>query len=129
MFWIIDEGKGIDFSGGHVKYFWYWLELFARYEWPSVLGVGVCLGLALSALFPKYLKVNHLQFFTSLKDSFLIFLSVYALLVLLIYSFIPYKTPWCIIAILWPFFFTLGWGLEKNYFFNPPITYKFSVKV
>ena len=33
---------------------------------------------------------------------------LYGLGSLTAYSFIPYKTPWCIINFLWPFFFALG---------------------
>jgi len=35
-------------------------------------------------------------------------LCLYGLASLTAYSIIPYKTPWCIISLLWPFFFALG---------------------
>ena len=35
-------------------------------------------------------------------------LCLYGLGALTAYSLIPYKTPWCIINLLWPFFFALG---------------------
>jgi hypothetical protein len=33
------------------------------------------------------------------------FLAIYILVALFIYSIVPYKTPWCIISIAWPFLF------------------------
>ena len=33
------------------------------------------------------------------------YLALYGLGVLLAYSIVPYKTPWCIISIVWPFLF------------------------
>ena len=33
------------------------------------------------------------------------FLAIYGLGVLFAYSIVPYKTPWCIISIAWPFLF------------------------
>jgi len=35
-------------------------------------------------------------------------LCLYGLATLTGYSLVPYKTPWCIISLLWPFFFALG---------------------
>ena len=35
-------------------------------------------------------------------------ISLYGLASFTAYSLIPYKTPWCIINLLWPFFFVLG---------------------
>jgi len=36
------------------------------------------------------------------------FLAIYGCGTLAAYSLVPYKTPWCIISLLWPFFFLLG---------------------
>jgi len=38
-------------------------------------------------------------------NSALRYLAIYGLGVLFVYSIIPYKTPWCIISIAWPFLF------------------------
>ncbi len=40
-------------------------------------------------------------------------LSLYGLATLTAYSLIPYKTPWCIINLLWPFLFALGQLVEN----------------
>ena len=69
---------------------YYWLALMARYEWPALLGLGLCL---------RYIAPS---------DARLRYLAIYGSGVLLAYSLIPYKTPWCIISILWPFYLILG---------------------
>jgi uncharacterized protein (TIGR03663 family) len=69
---------------------YYWVGLMARYEWPALLG----LVLSFTYIFPS--------------DARLRYLAIYGCGVLLAYSLIPYKTPWCIISILWPFYFLLG---------------------
>ena len=40
-------------------------------------------------------------------------LAIYGVGALLAYSIIRYKTPWCIISLLWPFFFTGGAALAE----------------
>jgi uncharacterized protein (TIGR03663 family) len=75
---------------GHEKAWSYWRDLIARYEWP------ICAGLILSAF--SFL-------FRSLSLRFLAILGVGTFLA---YSIIPYKTPWCIISFVWPFFFIFG---------------------
>lgn len=75
---------------GHEKPVYYWLELIVRYEWP------ICAGLILSAfalLFP----------FLTLR-----FLAIIGVGTFVGYSIIHYKTPWCIISIVWPLFFVFG---------------------
>jgi uncharacterized protein (TIGR03663 family) len=81
-------------GSGHDKPFTYWLTLFARYEWAAALGLlGASIGL-----------IGHswkMRFFSAL-----------AIVNLLVYSFISYKTPWCIITILWPFVIVAGLWIE-----------------
>jgi uncharacterized protein (TIGR03663 family) len=73
----------------------YWLSLMARYEWPAIVGLAACLRF----LWPS--------------DARLRYLAICGGGVLLAYTMIPYKTPWCVIAILWPFYFTLGGILDE----------------
>jgi uncharacterized protein (TIGR03663 family) len=68
----------------------YWLALMARYEWPALLGFAFSLRYAAPS------------------DPRLRYVAIYACGVLLAYSLIPYKTPWCIVSILWPFYLILG---------------------
>lgn len=73
---------------GPVNY--YWVFLMARYEWPALAGLAACL---------RYIAPS---------DARLRYTAIMAGGVLLAYSIIPYKTPWCIISILWPFYLILG---------------------
>jgi uncharacterized protein (TIGR03663 family) len=68
----------------------YWVALMVRYEWPALLGLALC---------ARYIAPSEAR---------LRYLAIYGCGVLLAYSLIPYKTPWCIVSILWPFYFMLG---------------------
>jgi len=92
-------------AGGHVKadyqignfsfLNWYWLALMGRYEWPSLLGLIYAVRLA----WPSPAQQRYL--------------AIYGLGVLIAYSIVPYKTPWCIISILWPFALLFGCAVEE----------------
>lgn len=83
---VTDAGHKKDaYQIWHLNY--YWLYLMARYEWPALLGFVACV---------RYVAPST----ASLR-----YLAIYGAGVLLAYSIIPYKTPWCIISILWPFYF------------------------
>jgi uncharacterized protein (TIGR03663 family) len=70
-----------------LKLNWYWVWLMLTYEWFSVLGLAFAV---------RYLFGGN----SSLR-----YLAIYGVGVLFVYSIIPYKTPWCIISIDWPFLF------------------------
>ncbi len=87
---------GVD-QGGHVKKDYqflffnsYWLALMARYEFLYLLGLVACVRLLWPA--PAILR----------------YLAIYGAGTLVAYTLIPYKTPWLIISILWPFGLILG---------------------
>lgn len=82
-------------GNGHEKPFYYWLELLARFEWPGMLGLLSIPVLALSV--PRTMRL----------------VGIYALGVVLAYSIIPYKTPWCILAILPHLLLCAGFLLDK----------------
>ncbi len=77
-------------SGGHAKSCFYWLKLFVKYESIALAGLILSFGYIFKS--QKLIKA----------------ISIYGVLIFLIYSIIPYKTPWCIISILWPFYFVFG---------------------
>jgi hypothetical protein len=77
-------------GAGHDKPWYYWLNLIALYEPPVLVGLAVCLSC---------------QFFKNLS---LRYLAIYGVGTLLAYSIIKYKTPWCIISIIWPLLFIFG---------------------
>ena len=75
---------------GHEKPWSYWLTLIVTYEHPVLLGLVVCL----FAIFIKNLGLRYL--------------AIYGVGVLIAYSIVKYKTPWCVISIVWPFLFLFG---------------------
>jgi uncharacterized protein (TIGR03663 family) len=78
---------------GHEKPWHYWLGLFARYEPPALLGL---LAAPLAALLaPPPLRL----------------LAIYGGGVVAGYSLVAYKTPWCVLQLVWPLAFTAAWGL------------------
>ena len=106
---------GMGGQTGHEKEPWYWLTLcsgvnfdvasgrfiFAHgYEFPGLLGLIAALGLAGRG------TRRTLRWF-ALSGAAAFFA----------YSIVAYKTPWCLLAILWPFYFTFGaavvWAAER----------------
>lgn len=99
-------------DGGHVKteyqlgpVNYYWLALMGRYEWPALAGLLYAVRLSLPVGFPNAFIMRYL--------------AIYGVGTLVAYSVIPYKTPWCVISILWPFTLLFGcavqeiWGIKK----------------
>ena len=94
-------------DGGHVKdayqigpLNYYWLALMARYEWPALLGMIYAVRLAWPVRFSGGILLRYL--------------AIYGVGVLLAYSIVPYKTPWCIISILWPFALLFGSAMREG---------------
>lgn len=75
---------------------YYWVALMARFEAPALLGLVLCL----RYVFPS--------------DARLRYIAIYGGGILLAFSLIPYKTPWCIISIIWPFYLILGAALIEG---------------
>jgi uncharacterized protein (TIGR03663 family) len=80
-------------GNGHEKPWHYWLMLLSRYEVAAALGLLACL---LCQMF-REISVRYL--------------AIYGVGVLMAYSIVHYKTPWCIISIAWPFLFIFGAGI------------------
>ncbi len=77
-------------GNGHEKPFYYWLTLIARYEWPACVGLVLC------------------GFCQSFRNISLRYLAITGFGIFLAYSMVHYKTPWCIISIIWPLLFIFG---------------------
>jgi len=99
-------------DGGHAKEAYdfgplnfYWVALMARYEWPALAGLAMCFRL----IWPSPAQLRYL--------------AIYAAGALLAYSIITYKTPWCIIVMLWPFLILLGAGVEELRRWRPAFTF------
>jgi uncharacterized protein (TIGR03663 family) len=75
---------------GHEKPWYYFLQLTARYELPVIAGMVLCL------------------FCQKLKNLSLRYLAIFGVGTFFAYSYVHYKTPWCIINMVWPFLFTFG---------------------
>ena len=82
---------GVEGKTGHEKDWYYWLQLMGRYELPSLIGLGA--GFALLA--PRMNRAAR-------------YLATYGLGALIGYSIVRYKTPWCVISLIWPFYFLLA---------------------
>jgi uncharacterized protein (TIGR03663 family) len=78
---------------GHEKPWYYWLKLIGRYEWPVSAGLISCL------------------FCQRFKNVSLRYLAICGVGTLIAYSIVRYKTPWCIISIIWPLLFIFGAGM------------------
>ncbi len=91
---------GMGGNTGHEKEPWYWLRLMLFYEWPGLIGFVAAFGLAMRGM------GRTLRWF-ALAGAAAFFA----------YSIVAYKTPWCLIAILWPFYFVFGaavvWASER----------------
>lgn len=90
---------------GHEKPFWYYAGLLGG-GWSG----GVILGLA------------ALGFFRAVKSSAHIFLAAYALLIAVIYSAIPYKTPWLALNLWLPLAIFAGRAVEWLWFISPKLS-------
>ena len=82
-------------GNGHEKPWYYWMQLFGRYEWPC------CIGLLTAALCvlprtPRFIRA----------------LAIYGVGTLVAYSIVHYKTPWCIVSLTWPFLILFGYGMH-----------------
>ncbi|HEY8272473.1 MAG TPA: glycosyltransferase family 39 protein [Pseudobdellovibrionaceae bacterium] len=81
-------------GNGHEKEFFHWLKFMANNEYATFL--------VFFAGLPFVIKNKWLRFYF-----------VFTFFLWLIYSLIPYKTPWCLISILWPFALVAGFGLAE----------------
>jgi uncharacterized protein (TIGR03663 family) len=77
-------------GAGHEKDWWYWLMLIGRYEQPVGLGLLLCV----CCQFLRHVGLRYL--------------AIYGVGTLIAYSIVKYKTPWCIISMVWPLLFVFG---------------------
>ena len=65
--------------------------LMLRYEWPALIG----LAFSLRYLWPRC-------------DGLMRYTVIYGAGTIAAYSIVRYKTPWCIVSLIWPFFFAFA---------------------
>ena len=82
-------------GAGHQKPWFYWLKLFVRYEPAALLGLAASPWAAFSARPPMRP------------------LALYGLATFVAYSVIHYKTPWCVLEVIWPCAFVAAWALVR----------------
>lgn len=97
--WFQKSGLHRGNGEGHVKPFYYWLELLAGQEPWAFAGM-------LAAVAFLWVRAGGWA---------VRFVSIYALGTLLAYCLIPYKTPWCMVSIVWPFFFPAAAALAAGW--------------
>lgn len=101
---IVEWTKTGNAGNGHEKAMYdilpfvnyYWLALITRYEWPVLIGL--------------IWSIRYMWTGTAVPR----LLAILGIGVLLAYSIIPYKTPWCIITIIWPWFIFFGIAVESS---------------
>lgn len=91
LHWTLHHGQGKNATEIPIAINYYWFALIFRYEWPVLIGLVA----SIFYIWPK-------------KDRFIRYIAIYGWGALAAYSLIRYKTPWCIITIIWPFFFVFG---------------------
>ncbi len=77
-------------TAAHKKPFFYWAYLMLRYEWVALLGIPLSLW----------------RIYASSKEMRTI--GIFGLWLFLVYSVVPYKTPWCVMNLVWPFCFVFA---------------------
>ena len=104
---------------GHEKPWYYWLKIMSpSFESTSLFlspGFSIpifsradCLGYELPALLGLILCLFSLRF----RNVTLRYLAVYAVGTFFVYSYVNYKTPWCIISFIWPLLFIFATAVE-----------------
>ncbi len=83
-------------ASGHEKPFYYWFQLFLRYEWAALLGILASARFILPSPGPlRWLVISGAGAAVA-------------------YAIIPYKTPWCVIMVMWTFPLALAWVLDEG---------------
>lgn len=77
---------------GHEKELWFWFSVLFKAEPVALLGVIV----SCFTVFSKSVQLRAV--------------SIFSLIQLVIYSIIPYKTVWCLLTIVWGFYFVLAFA-------------------
>jgi len=57
------------------------------------------------------------------------YLAIYGCGTLVAYSLVPYKTPWCVISVIWPFFFLFGSAVDSGMRFLEKRRFPFAATV
>ena len=103
VLWFDTGEKG----NGHQKPFWYWIQLMAKLEWPGLFGL-----LLTPLVFFKFKKVKSAKFKFIVPNEIKL-VAVMSFILLLLYSVVSYKTPWCLLGFYWGLVFVMGFWLGR----------------
>ncbi len=109
----ISTGTAAHAATGHEKPWHYWLQLLA--------GIEVAAGeknVAISTTIPSELPaalglLASCALLAPRTNRLARYLAIYGLGALIGYSIVAYKTPWCIIVLVWPFYFVFGLAVVR----------------
>jgi len=85
-------------GAGHEKPFWYWWWLMRDFELPILI-------LGILGSWYAFIK----------RNAFMVFCCFWAVILFLVYSFIPYKTPWLALNFILPLALLAGFFVENVY--------------
>ena len=107
-------GTGTDIPPtGHEKPWHYWLQLLAGIE-VAQGGERVTVSTTIASEWPAALGLlASLALLAPLTNRLARYLAISGLGALIGYSVVAYKTPWCLIALLWPFYFVFGLAVVR----------------
>ena len=102
-------------ASGHEKPRHYWLQLLAGIE-VAEAGPGARVRVAATIASELPAALGLLASFALLAprtNRLARYLAIYGVGALIGYSLVPYKTPWCVISLVWPFHFIFGLAVVR----------------
>ncbi len=105
---------GVGSATGHEKPWHYWLQLLAGVEVKSTDGGRSSVSTSIASELPAALGLlASFGLLAGRKNRLARYLAIYGTGALIGYSLVPYKTPWCIISLMWPFYFVFALGVVR----------------
>ena len=99
----------------HEKPWHYWLQLLAGIEVAETAGDRVTVTATIASELPAALGLlASLALLAPRTNRLARYLAIYGTGALIAYSLVPYKTPWCVISLLWPFHFVFALAVVRG---------------
>ena len=112
----VRTGTAIDTPpSGHEKPWHYWLQLLAGIEvTPPKAGARMMVTPTIASELPAALGLlASFALLAPRTNRLARYLAIYGVGALIGYSLVPYKTPWCIISLIWPFYFVFALAVVR----------------
>ena len=112
----IRTGTEIDIAPtGHGKPWHYWLQLIGGIEVTDAkAGERAAISASISSELPAAIGLLASCALLAPRTNRLArYLAIYGLGALIGYSIVSYKTPWCLITLIWPFYFVFGLAVVR----------------